>query len=51
VLGTTITQPEMLNLLFERGKSKEPASIHTHQQLGAVRIGAFGNHEVDLHIL
>jgi hypothetical protein len=45
LLGTLVAQPEMLNLFFDRGKSKEPASIHTHEQLGAVRIGAFGNHD------
>jgi hypothetical protein len=26
------------------GKSKEPSSIETHQQLGAVRVGTLGDH-------
>ena len=40
-----MTQPEMLDLfLGGRWKTKEPAAIHAHEQLGAVRVGAFGNH-------
>jgi hypothetical protein len=39
VLRTGYAQPEMFDPVLGCGKSKEPSSIETHQQLGAVRIG------------
>jgi hypothetical protein len=44
VLRTNRTQPEMFNAVLGRGKSEEPSSVETHQQLGAVRVGTLGDH-------
>jgi len=44
VFGTVKTEPEMLNGGLRSVEAKEPASIQSHEQLGAGWVGALGNH-------
>jgi len=37
-------EPEMFDSLSGRWESEEAASIHSHEQSGAARVGALGNH-------
>jgi hypothetical protein len=47
VLRTGRAQPEMFDTVLGCWESKEPASIKTHQQFGAVRIGTLRNHGIE----
>ena len=47
VFGARYAQPEMFDIALGCWKSKEPASIQTHQQLGAFRVGTLRDHGIE----